>query len=759
MIESIRIVGVASYGQEVQALDGLTKFNFIYGANGCGKTTISRVIDNPTRYPSCHVGWKSGVPLQAMVYNRDFVARNFGPSAELKGIFTLGEKNVENVAKIAALKQESGSCSGRISSLRETLEGLDGLGGKRKELADLEAWFQETCWAQKKKHDSAFALAFQGVRNNAENFKVRVLQEHAGNSAALVSLADLQEKAKTIFGPSPMLEPRVVLPSFDALLSHESNPILSKRVLGREDVDIAAMIKALGNSDWVRQGRAYFDEATGVCPFCQQATEASFAASLEAYFDETFLDDSRAIDELAKTYAAAADHLLAQLSEILNAPSRFLDAETLKTEVALLASRIALNRQHLADKQREPSQLIALEPLADALGAISQALALANEQIESHNATVANLGKEKQQLASQVWKHIVAIELAPALQDYSTKKRGLVGAITALNGKIEAAEADRRQVEKEIAELERATTSIQPTIDAINALLASFGFHGFSLAKADSGTAYVLRRPDGMDARETLSEGERTFVTFLYFYHLLKGSDSESGVTTDRIVVFDDPVSSLDSDILFIVSSLIKALFDEVRQGTGHIKQVFVLTHNVYFHKEVSFNARRTDRNAMRSEETFWVVRKSHHSSRVEAHTSNPIVTSYEMLWAEVRRADRSNLSIQNTLRRILENYFKILGGTDTDDICNLFEGREKVICRSLFSWVNDGSHFAHDDLYVAVDDAMVESYLNIFKAIFVKSGHLAHYKMMMREAYSDDSEIAAKTQEQQADAQGAVHA
>ncbi len=105
MIESIRIVGVASYGQEVQALDGLTKFNFIYGANGCGKTTISRVIDNPTRYPSCHVGWKSGVPLQAMVYNRDFVARNFGPSAELKGIFTLGEKNVENVAKIAALKR------------------------------------------------------------------------------------------------------------------------------------------------------------------------------------------------------------------------------------------------------------------------------------------------------------------------------------------------------------------------------------------------------------------------------------------------------------------------------------------------------------------------------------------------------------------------------------------------------------------------------------------------------------------------------
>ena len=105
-----------------------------------------------------------------------------------------------------------------------------------------------------KKHDSAFALAFQGVRNNAENFKVRVLQEHAGEFCSIGFVGRSPGESQDHFGPSPMLEPHVVLPSFDALLSHESNPILSKRVLGREDVDIAAMIKALGNSDWVRQG-------------------------------------------------------------------------------------------------------------------------------------------------------------------------------------------------------------------------------------------------------------------------------------------------------------------------------------------------------------------------------------------------------------------------------------------------------------------------------------------------------------------------
>lgn len=61
------------------------------------------------------------------------------------------------------------------------------------------------------------------------------------------------------------------------------------------------------------------------------------------------------------------------------------------------------------------------------------------------------------------------------------------------------------------------------------------------------------------------------------------------------MVVFDDPVSSLDSDILIIVSNLIKGIFEEVRIETGQIKQVFVLTHNIYFHKEISFHTKRSD--------------------------------------------------------------------------------------------------------------------------------------------------------------------
>ena len=209
-------------------------------------------------------------------------------------------------------------------------------------------------------------------------------------------------------------------------------------------------------------------------------------------------------------------------------------------------------------------------------------------------------------------------------------------------------------------------------------------------------------------------------------------------MTTDRVVVFDDPVSSLDSDILFIVSSLIRGVFDEVKNNNGHIKQIFVLTHNVYFHKEITFNP-KCNGNASK-EETFWTVRKLNQLSKVNKHDTNPIKTSYELLWVEVRNPERSNLSIQNTLRRILDNYFKILGGMELNSICNYFEGKDKLICRSLISWVHDGSHSALGDEYFSIDDPIIDNYLRIFEQIFIKTGQDAHYKMMM--GYPQEIEV-----------------
>lgn len=349
------------------------------------------------------------------------------------------------------------------------------------------------------------------------------------------------------------------------------------------------MIKKLGNSDWVRQGRPFYDANGRVCPFCQQQTTDAFAQSLNEYFDELFLIDSKAVTDLADNYSTDAVRLQQQLTAILASPNKFLDVEQLKIEKELLDSKIVINMQRLAAKKTEPSRVVELEPHGNVNAAISTLISAANKLTKEHNAMVANLSSERSTLTAQIWKFVLE-ELKVDLAAYATKRAALDKAIAGLTSQISSANSERAKKTTEMRALEKTTTSVQPTVDAINALLRAFGFHGFSLSKAAKGTSYKMVRGDGSDAKATLSEGERSFVTFLYFYHLLKGSDSDSGMTTDRIVVFDDPVSSFDSDILFIVGSLIKGLLEEVRTGAGQIKQVFILTHNVYFHKEVTFN-------------------------------------------------------------------------------------------------------------------------------------------------------------------------
>lgn len=729
MIEGICVKSVASFGSDEQVIDGLSRNNFFYGSNGSGKTTISRVIADENKYSECTVNWRGGNKLQALVYNRDFVDKNFNPDTALKGIFTLGEKNEADLNRIEAAKAESDKLELEIQSRRKTLAGEDGNGGKEGELATLESEIEGQCWTLKGKFDEDFKEAFKGFRDKQATFKAKLLKEVEGNKSELRTLEELKGRCGTVFADS--IEKILPIPPllYSDLVSLEAVDILSKKVIGKDDVDIAAMIKDLGNSDWVKQGKAYYDENDGACPFCQQETDGAFAESLNEYFDKTYLNDIEEIERLAINYEAHSNTILQRLQSVIDADPKYVDCEQMESQWSLIETKVGANKQHIERKRKEASLVIELESLQEILEKVAQTIEEANKKITEHNQTVGDIGQEKITLTSQVWRYVVE-EAKPVCDSYANRKTPLDAAIGALGKGI----ADK-QVEKaikigEIATLEKNITSIQPTVDEINTLLSSFGFIGFSIAKSQKDGYYSIVRPDGTEAKETLSEGERSFVTFLYFYHLLKGSTSESGMTENRVVVIDDPVSSLDSDILFIVSNLIKRLFDEVRSGSGYIKQVLVLTHNVYFHKEVTFNQKRT--NDAMSEETFWIVKKVDKCSVIQKHDENPVKTSYELLWNEVKDEKRSILTIQNTLRRILENYFKILGNINNDKIIDKFEGKQKQVCGSLFSWVNDGSHFALDDLYVSCDAAMVDTYLDVFKKIFTKAGHVAHYNMMM---------------------------
>ncbi|NYS60698.1 AAA family ATPase [Vreelandella salicampi] len=732
MIGEIKInPPVATYSHPA-TLSDLRRINFIFGANGTGKTTISRVISQADGHNHCELVWQGGNPQEVMIYNRDFVDRNFNQDHPLQGVFTLGENQVDAEREIARLQPEIEKIDRKITNINLQLDGEDGQSGKRKELGDLELELRDRCWKQKQLHDDTFQEAFVGVRNKAESFKQRVLQEASSNDSELLSLDELKEKAHTVF--SEGLERVPTLPTLTAstLVESESHELLQKAIIGNQDIDIAALIDRLGNSDWVKQGLKYHEQTPETCPFCQQPTDDHFSESLKSFFSKAYDDDIQTLTKLQTQYHRESEQLVAETRRIAEGNNLFLNTELFNAEAEAFSERLKRNCSLLEHKLAEPSRRVELEPITTLLEKLQEMVSAANEATTSHNQTVANIATEKQILTSQVWRFMVN-ELADDLSLYQQRKNEFSQAIPGMEESLRGWRQKRGELKEQIKELERQTTSIQPTIAAINDLLQRFGFHSFQLGESSDGRHYRIARENGEDASRSLSEGEKTFITFLYFYHLIKGAQTPSGITSNRVVVFDDPISSLDSDILYLVSSLIKGVMEEVRSEAGQIKQVFLLTHNVYFHKEITFNQKRPSDRAL-NEESFWFVKKLQYGSVVERCDENPVRSAYELLWEDVKFANLSSISLQNTLRRILENYFTMWGGMSKDEICALFDGRDKLICQSLFSWVNDGSHSIHDDLYIHHGDQRNEAYLRVFRDIFDKAGQLGHYEMMVGE-------------------------
>ena len=276
------------------------------------------------KFSNCNVIWKNNTPLLTLVYNRDFVDNNFAPATKLKGIFTLGEEEIGRINEIETVKKI-------VDKLIDDIQGLNNtLTQKKDELTQSEGRIKDKCWEQKKKYDSKLQGAFKGFRNNADKFKDKIIQESTSNNASLETLDALEKQAKTVFEDTPERESLISDISADTIVTHESNPILKKRIVGKADIDISAMIQKLGNSDWVKQGLDHFNINDNICPFCQQQTTESFEKSLNEYFDETFENETETIAKLITNYKNDAGNFQKDVEHVIELSTKFLDTEQIK---------------------------------------------------------------------------------------------------------------------------------------------------------------------------------------------------------------------------------------------------------------------------------------------------------------------------------------------------------------------------------------------------------------------------------------------
>lgn len=734
VIKSIKLKNCATYPSMGVSIENCQKINFFYGPNGSGKSTISNFLRNPTdsQYNECEIKWENDIAADVAVYNREFRVKNL--KENIAGVFTLGQATIEDIQALEKMKEQRAKKNEDYTARDNTLKN------KLQEESECKASFREAVWERVLKPNEAdFQEAFSGFRNNKERFRDEVLRRYKISHTSCEARDNLLLRAKTLFAQKPE---KCSVISFsiddavDRLAEIEASTIWSKVIVGNKDLPIGRLIDVLDNADWVNQGRKHLREDR-ICPFCQQPTiTEELKSQLDAFFSGEYEQDVNQIKQFISQYSVYTDELLGRINTLRTSlgayPAAGIDTNKLSGLIDLLNGYFSKNKAEMLIKEKEPGRIITLTETAVTTSAIAQLVIDGNAAITQHNKMVDNYTSEKNALIADIWAFLIG-ENETLITGYLTNIDNLAKAKNGIQNGINTCKQQLDELDKKIVEAGKNITSVQPTVDEINRSLKNYGFTNFQIAPSPvQSNAYQIQRMDGSLATNTLSEGEETFISFLYFLQFAKGSVDVSKVSSRKVLVLDDPICSLDSTVLYIVSSMVKGLIKDVREGNSDVEQIFILTHNVFFHKETAFIDRRTE---VCNDIHFWIISKDNNISSIRAYErNNPIKTSYELLWEELKsNTNASLITTQNIMRRILENYFSILGKAKDDTIVDSFPTiEEKMICRSLLSWINDGSHTIPDDLYIDSYTDSIERYKQIFKEVFIKMGHEAHYKMMM---------------------------
>lgn len=737
MIKNIKFNNCTPYRRA--EISDCKKINFIFGANGSGKSTISSFLAGitDTRYSSSSIEWTGEIHEKIEVYNKAFRIANL--QQDMPGIFTLGSATIDDIKALeelkATLEQKTKVWEGHCNSYK----------AKETQKSNRENQFKEDAWLHiLKGNETDFQKAFEGFRNSKERFVIELKNRIAGipnNVGTICNRQDLLHRAETIYASRMEKHNRFIIDMDKPLENVEdirNDEIWNKVIAGSKDVDISALINNLENSSWVGQGRQYLRDGSKICPFCQQETITDeFRQQLEAFFDAEYKQKIDYLSMLLLEYRSCAKQILEAINATIQGKDDSvrtgkLNLGVYETKTALLKAMFEANEKAIEEKITEPGKKITITDISDLVADIQKMLNEANVLIDAHNTLVDRRDTESVVLRDDVWATCIH-EADGLIKPYQRDISNIDKALKGIEKARDAAKIEVDKLKTEVEEKGKNITSVQPTIDEINRSLKAYGFTNFSIQPSEGKeNYYCIKRDDGTLATNTLSEGEETFLTFLYFMQKAKGSTNQASIADKKIIVLDDPISSLDSTILYIVGAIVKDLSKKIRAGEGDVIQLFVLTHNVFFHKEASFIDGRTHEL---NDVNYWTVRKNNGIADVKGYgMKNPISTSYELLWQELKdNTGASLISIQNTMRRIIENYFGILGGRRDDYLIEQFESTEdKMIAKSLLYWINDGSHSIPDDLFIDPYTDAVPRYKSVFKDLFDKSGQLPHYNMMM---------------------------
>jgi len=744
VIDEIALAGTHCFEADA-VLGNLTTINYVFGPNGSGKTTISQglaglsVTDGDAG--GLAVRWGQTKPT-VKVYNRDYVRKAFTSlNGEEPGVFLLGKDGGEAYEKIKAFEKQKVKADQKAEAAQKNLDQ------RMAETNKLRSDLADTIWRKRSVIPPIIQQRMSGLRGSQDQCLEKVLnaaKDHPlrGNddfdalSKMAVAAFDDSAKEQPLYSAAPEL-------AWDEAAFQTA---LKTPIVGSADVPLMELVDRLGSSDWVHEGLEYLNSEQNtedLCPFCQQKSPAALAGQLAIVFDETY---EKKQAEVAGFLAVIAQAIAAlELYEKENATSlaSSVGEEEVDSASHMLSLSLAAAEKAASQKLLKPSDKIGSASVKDGYSSLIAVVDKANEAVKKTNAVIAGRHEQRNRIINEAWREFARGHLNDLLDSHVKQSEQVDQVVQSLRETIRTQHQYSDEHEVQLKALRSKTMSSVATIDDINSLLELSQFHSFKLAaaKAKKG-GYRIIREDGQPADiETLSEGERTFITFLYFYHSL--SEVKQEQESDKVVaVIDDPISSLDGDIMFVVSALIRMLIEETRGGNhDRVQQVIMLTHNTRFHNEVSY---QNNENSSSSTKYYRIRKYAPEPNAVEdCGQKNPIRTAYQELWDEVQTAATYRTKqmpwLPNVMRRILESYFTTLGGVkNLYEIGTGLQPVERALHNALIAWSHSGSHTIMDDDVYAQNSAPSGHWLEAFKRIFEKASsgaHFGHYAMMMDRA------------------------
>ncbi|MDV0516220.1 AAA family ATPase [Citrobacter portucalensis] len=725
----LRIRGVRSYAPDRDiCFDLSSKVTLIYGQNGSGKSTISGYFYDSQADKYRHCAFESPHISHYQVFNQEYIDSKFARADYQPGIFTLSEANQESQDKINSNNKERAKLSARLEKLNEEIAEKEGM---KETIVDHCARDIFNRTVNDRKSLSDFLDGAKIKRSFYERMVATPLSDVRTTTEALT------DKWRMLSQSEGTLVGEIHIPP-TTVLTEEAIKLMQEPVMPASSTQFSALIQKIGNADWVRQGQHYIHD--DVCPFCQQSFNVmAFSRELIQMFDESYQTSLGTLSQVAERLAQDCDNLAEFERRV--ATHAFVDeGSPILSLVKTVNKGVQILLQQFLNKLKEPSQAITPENIQSALSSLQNEVDAFNTRVRENNRLAENFGQEKRTLSADVMAHLRRI-----CDEFFTERDRQLGELqnevdTRLR-EVGILAAGKKTLDDETNTLTGQLSDIQPTINIINANLRLLGITGFEIiCHDDEMKLYRLRRgnePEKAEVFKSLSEGEKTIVSFLYFIESCSGSLTPETVNPEnKLIVIDDPISSLSHNYIYEVAALIKRKIIKAAAA----RHVVILTHNMFFFQEILLNSGRLQDN--REAPVNWSllrIIKSDYSS-CEKLSMHEMLNEYQALWQtlkDVRDEKTQPVVLFNTMRNILEYYFSFACKNE-----KLKEALESLASEhsdageydSFYRAINRHSHSDGRNIFsTGVIDK--ERYLKMFRRVFIQTDDDDHYLTMMGES------------------------